>query len=276
MNLREARAKSGASTLRLSDGVTAYHLHGADGPWVVLVHGLFTPMDAWEGLAEALAAAGFRVLRFDQFGRGLSERIPFPHTLDRFVRQLGEMLDAFGIEAAHVVSWSMGGLVAGSFALEHPDRVLRHALIAPGFFLRPPLRLRLASRLPGREAVLAALAGSFVDKLPAQQFRHLDRVPGYRDHLRDQLDCPGSREAFASIVLHYPWQFGLELRPVGEHPRPVLLLWGDDDPVTPYANAARVVELFPRARLVTFPGARHAPHLEHAEQAHAEIVAFLR
>ncbi|HEU4538690.1 MAG TPA: alpha/beta hydrolase, partial [Polyangiaceae bacterium] len=249
---------------------------GADGPWVVLVHGLFTPMEAWAGLAEALAAAGFRVLRYDQFGRGLSERIPFPHTLDRFVRQLGEMLDAFGIGAAHVVSWSMGGLVAGNFALEHPERVLSQVFIAPGFFLSPPLRLRVLASLPGREAAVAALAPLFVDRLPAQQFRQPERAPGYRERLREYLDCPGTREALASTLVHYPWNFGAELRSAGEHPRPVLVLWGDADPVTPYANAARVVELFPRARLVTFPGAKHGPHLEHAEQAQGEIVTFLR
>src|SRR5439155_24983892 len=124
------------------DGVTAYHVHGDAGPWVVLVHGLVTPMYAWESLATALAAAGFRVLRYDQLGRGLSDRPRAQYDLPLYVRQLRQLLAALDIASAHVVGWSMGSVVASRFALESPERVRSHVLIAPGLLVPQPLRLR--------------------------------------------------------------------------------------------------------------------------------------
>jgi alpha-beta hydrolase superfamily lysophospholipase len=59
----------------LSRGVTHYTLEGPqDGPLVVLIHGLTTPAFVWDGIAPVLVARGYRVLRYDLFGRGCSDR----------------------------------------------------------------------------------------------------------------------------------------------------------------------------------------------------------
>jgi len=276
-SLDAARAAAGVSTVRTSDGVTAYRIHGDRGPWVVLVHGLITPMYAWEPLATALAAAGFRVLRYDQLGRGLSDRPALRYDLALYARQLRELLDAVGIARAHVVGWSMGCVVSSRLALDHPDRIDRHVLIAPGLFVEPPLKLKIVSRLPiVGPRIMAASASSFIDGLPAEHLNHPERHPGYRERMREQLAYPGVEASFASTLQHYPWRAGPEFRKVGEHPRPVLLIWGDDDPATRYANAARVRDLYPRAELVTLRGARHAPHVDRADEVQAAIVDFLK
>ena len=119
----------------LSEGLTAYHIAGDRGPWVVLVHGLVTPSYAWEPLAETLAAEGFRVLRYDHFGRGLSDRPAIRYDLDLYVCQLRELIDTLGIESMHLIGWSMGGLIVTRFAAEHPASVASLTLISPGLFL---------------------------------------------------------------------------------------------------------------------------------------------
>jgi len=274
-SLEAARREAGVGTVRLADGVTAYRVHGERGPWVVLVHGLLTPMYAWEGMAEALAAAGFRVLRYDQLGRGLSDRPDVRYDLPLYVRQLSELMTALGIERAHLVSWSMGCIVTSRLALEEPARVQHHVLIAPGLFVHPPLRLRVIARLPFARRIIASRAAAFIDALPAEHLREPGRFPGYLARMREQLRYPGLGASFASTVLHYPWGAGPELRQAGAHPRPVLLVWGEDDPATPYANAWRVQGLFPRAQLLTIPRGRHAPHVEHADEVNAAVARFL-
>jgi pimeloyl-ACP methyl ester carboxylesterase len=122
-SLIQARATVGAQTARLSDGDTAYHRAGDDGPWVVLVHGLVTPSYAWEALAGTLVTEGFRVLRYDEFGRGLSERPPVRYDLDLYVRQLRELTDFLGIETMHLIGWSMGGVIVTRFAAGQRARV---------------------------------------------------------------------------------------------------------------------------------------------------------
>src|SRR5579862_6348425 len=70
-----ARKAAGGSYVKLSDGITHYELSGPDtGRLVVLVHGNSVPYYIWDSTTVALRAAGFRVLRYDMYGRGTSDR----------------------------------------------------------------------------------------------------------------------------------------------------------------------------------------------------------
>jgi pimeloyl-ACP methyl ester carboxylesterase len=274
-SLERARQQAGARTARLADGVTAYHVEGERGPWVVLVNGLLTPMYPWEALSTTLAAAGYRVLRYDLFGRGLSDRPALRYDLALFTRQLYQLTHELGIDAAHFVGWSMGCVICSQLALEHPDLVQKHVLIAPGLFMDPPLVLRIASRLPFSRRIIGAAATVFTELLPMQHLSQAALRPAYTRRMREQLRHPGLADSFASTVTHYPFGAGPEYRSVGDHPRQVLLIWGDRDTGTPYANAPRVQAIFPRTELVTLRGARHAPHVDQPQATEAAILGFL-
>ncbi|MBS9536099.1 alpha/beta hydrolase [Mycobacterium sp. M1] len=273
--LAEARAAAGVQTAQLSAGVTAYHVSGEAGPWVVLVHGILTPSFAFEPLAEMLAAHGFRVLRYDQFGRGLSDRPVADYDLAYYVGQLRELTDRLGIDTMHLIGWSMGAVIASRFAADAPGRVASLCLIAPGLFLRPPYPLRVARRLPGAATVIAAQVGTLIGRLAPLHLSDPAACPDYGSRTAEQLRFPGVGRSFAATVLHFPIDAGSDFSWVGEHPRPVLVIWGDADRVTPYANAPRVLDCFRQATLLTVPGARHAVHLDHADVVHPAIRDFL-
>lgn len=275
-SLAEARAAADVQTVRLSRGVTAYHTAGDTGPWVVLVHGILTPSFAWEPIATMLAGAGFRVLRYDEFGRGLSDRPVAEYGVDLYVDQLRELTDRLGIGTMHLIGWSMGAVIASRFASDAPGRVESLCLIAPGLFLRPPYPLRLLRRLPGVERLIAAQVASLIRRLEPVHLSNPERYPNYRERVSAQLEFPGVGASFASTVVHFPLDAGKDLKPVGEHPRPVLVIWGDADHVTPYRNSGRVLDFFRHATLLTVGGGRHAVHLDHADTVHPAIRDFLR
>ena len=78
-------------------GVTHYDVAGPDsGQRVMLVHGFSVPAYIWDSTVVALTGAGFRVARYDQFGRGYSDRPDVPYTPDLFDRQLLQLLDSLG------------------------------------------------------------------------------------------------------------------------------------------------------------------------------------
>ncbi len=80
------RAGAGGSFIRLSDGCTHYELGGPEnGEAVVLVHGFSVPYFIWDPTFQALTSSGFRVLRFDLYGRGFSDRPRLEYALDLFV-----------------------------------------------------------------------------------------------------------------------------------------------------------------------------------------------
>lgn len=92
------RAEWGGTYQRLSDGVTHYRLDGpVDGPLVVLVHGGTIPIWTWDAQVPAFASAGYRVLTYDAFGRGYSDRPDVSYGRALYAGQLGELLDSLGL-----------------------------------------------------------------------------------------------------------------------------------------------------------------------------------
>lgn len=276
-SLPQAREASSARSASLSNGVTAYHVAGDHGPWVVLVHGLVTPGYVWEPLSELLVAQGYRVLRYDQFGRGLSDRPRVRYDLDLYVRQLRELVDTVGIESMHLIGWSMGAVIVTRFAAECPDRAASIALIAPGLYASGSVKVaaQLLLRLPGARKLVASRIGDVIDRLPQQHLSRPHTFPDYSERAREQLRFPGMAESFASTVAHYPAQAGDQWASVAEHSRPVLVVWGTEDAVTPFANSARVLRLYPGAEFLAVKGAKHAPHLDHAEVVFPAILRHL-
>ena len=118
----------------------AYETFGdPDRPTILLVMGLGTQMIAWpDELCEALADAGFHVVRFDNRDAGLSTFIDAPapsiadlllkrnvaYSLEDMADDAFGLLDHLGIERAHVAGTSMGGMIAQTMALRSPERVL--------------------------------------------------------------------------------------------------------------------------------------------------------
>src|SRR3954453_815233 len=120
-----ARKSAPGKFVQLSQGVTHYDVSGPDtGRTIVLVHGFSVPLYIWDSTAAALSAAGYRVVRYDEYGRGWSDRPDVAYNADLYDHQLGELLDSLHIaEPIDLAGVSMGGFVTGTFAGRHPKRV---------------------------------------------------------------------------------------------------------------------------------------------------------
>ena len=105
----EVRASTSGSYIRLSNGFIHYELSGPDsGQPIVLVHGFSVPYFIFDPTFNFLTKAGWRVLRYDLFGRGFSDRPHVRYNIDLFVRQLKELLDALNIKRVNLIGLSMG------------------------------------------------------------------------------------------------------------------------------------------------------------------------
>ena len=274
-----ARAAAGGSFVDLPDGCTHYELGGpADGRPVGLVHGFSVPGFIWDGTFETLCSAGRRVLRYDLFGRGYTDR---PHTrydLDLFIRQLADLLDALHLPDVDLVGLSMGGVVAAGFTVKYPARVRRLALIDPiGTQPMPLNALYRAALLPGiselalgligTERMVAGLASDFFDPTEVEHFRA---------RYREQMAFRGFKRAIISTLRNKVVDGSPDTyRRLGQLQTPVLLLWGRHDATLPFAQSRSIIELVPRARFQIVEGAGHIPNVEQPEATHALLLAFL-
>jgi 3-oxoadipate enol-lactonase len=115
--------------IALHDHETVVASVGTDGPPVLLVHALGLDWRMWEPVLPALAA-GRRVFAYDIRGHGAAAGSPVPGTMNDTANDLVGVLDALGLDRAHVVGLSYGGGIAQTAAVAHPERFASLALLA--------------------------------------------------------------------------------------------------------------------------------------------------
>ncbi len=272
-----ARAGAPGKFVRLTDGVTHYEVTGTpDGRTAVLVHGYSVPYYIWDSTAAALASHGFRVVRLDLFGRGLSDRPDVEYDAALFDRQITGLLDSLHITGlVDVMGLSMGGAVAAQFAVRHPERTHSLTLVDPAAarssvprMIRLPL---IGSYIWQTTAVPAMADGQFSD------FAEPGHFPDWADKYRPQMRYRGFGRALRSTSINSA-RVNLDsvYSAVGKLSMPVLLIWGTQDNTVPFALSANVRRDIPRAEFHPIEHAGHIPNVERASEVSAIMLEFLQ
>ncbi len=276
LTLDMARSAPGAMDFaQLSAGFTHYQRVGpAHGNPVVLVHGLTTPCFAWDSTVGALVDAGHRVLRFDLYGRGLSERPHIQGGLADYVRQLKEISADW--PCFDLVAWSWGCGVAAAFAVEFPEKVKRIVLLAPGGLGEGYQSTFRLLKIPLLGELFAATLGSVgllrdVDKCFVQP----EKFAWYKRRFREQLAWDGYDRLFLATMRHCPARLAPTYAALAEHSFPVDVLWGTADQKVPWTLQEEFVRLVPRAELHPIEGAGHAAQVEHPAKFNHVLLSLL-
>ena len=272
-----ARAGAPGTFARLSDGVTHYELAGAneDGRTVVLLSGATVPYYIWDSTAAALAGHGFRVLRYDYYGRGYSDRPALRYDLATYDRQLTELLDTLGIRGpVDVAGVSMGGAIAASFADTHPDRVRTITLVDPAIGVSHETPLPLRNAFTGNLAL--TFGASSMAKGQLDDFVHPERYPDWVSRYEVQMRYPGFRRSILETQRHDVFKRPARtFQTLARSGIPMLVLWGKEDHTVPITFSDTIRAAFPRAELHVIEGAAHLPHIEQAAVVDSILVKFL-
>jgi pimeloyl-ACP methyl ester carboxylesterase len=269
-----ARAQAPGEFIELRHG--AVHVLD-DGPRaapaVILVNGFSVPSYVWEPLDRALVAAGYRVVRFDLYGRGWSARPDVVHDRALFAEQLRELIDALGLDRVDLVGLSMGGAIVGHFAARHPERIRTLTLVAPLTRARDiaPLQTPIIGEWLNRVWLLPKLAASQMS-----DFVHPERHAGWSERFEPQMRYDGFGRAILSTLRHVMTQDSLgDFATVGRSDIPSLLIWGRQDSVVPFADSEAVRAAMPSIRFVPVDEAGHLPHKEQEAEVAAALIEFL-
>ena len=275
-----ARAGAGGDFIALDDGMVHYELAGPEAaPTVVFLHGFATPYLIWDFNFSAVTAAGYRVLRFDLYGRGYSDR---PETvaygLDLFDRQLLQLIERLKLRTPLTLAGvSMGGAISVLFAERHPELVNGLILVDPAGFPMPvPGALKLL-RVPGLgEYLMHVLGDRSIRAGIAANFFDESLLPDFERKFTVQLQYEGYQRAQLASLRDMPLQFlEASYRAVGAAGTPVLLLWGRGDAVIPFETSQQVMAAMPQARLLVIDLAGHVPNYEKPEVVNPAMLAFL-
>ncbi|MDB0070508.1 alpha/beta hydrolase [Gammaproteobacteria bacterium] len=231
---------------------------------VVLVHGFSTPHFVWDGMKEFLVDAGYKVLVYDHFGRGFSERPSVVYDQDLYVESLKGLLDYQNIsQSIHLVGYSMGGPVVGYFTQQYPDLVKSISFIAPAGFMKEDSVSRIAVMpvvgdwfwqvfgkwLYFREVRNEATSSDNSVALPQSEFVKKYSV---------QMKYKGLIEALLSTVRNFNFFNAKRMfDKVGDLKIPTITIWGTDDGVVPFAGSSELMQSIPHSELKIINEGKH-------------------
>ena len=274
-----ARLQADGSFITLTDGVTHYELGGPEnGQPVVLVHGFSTPYFIFDTTFEFLVKAGFRVLRYDLFGRGLSDRPHADYNIHLFVRQLKDLLDTLDVKRINLVGLSMGGPITAAFINKNPDYVVRHILIDPAGAKRVALPSALeALKIPVLGELAFGLFGSVsLVKGIASDMLNQEAVAHFQNQYKVQMQYKGFKSAILSTIRNGMLESFYETYVrVGDLKKPTLLFWGRQDKTVPFEYSQAVTQAIPHTEFHIIENCGHIPHYEKPEVVNPILLEFL-
>ena len=238
---------------------------------VVLLHGLGGDVGFWAAEQAALAAH-FRVLAIDLRGSGESLPCSGPFSMQDLAGDVIDVLDAAGIESAHIVGFSMGGLVAQALAVEHPARVRRLVLAAT--FAITNMQARLFLEAVGSVYRNGASAKQMFELiLPwlfSPAFLSGPHASPYLDYPED-AEGEQSREDWLRLLDAQLAFDGLDL--LASIKAPTLVVAGEEDRLAPLTDAEQLTQGIEGAVLRVLPGG-HLMNVESPDAFQKVLISF--
>ncbi|MBC7442479.1 MAG: alpha/beta fold hydrolase [Ramlibacter sp.] len=272
----------GTAMLDLDGTTVRYRVTGSGTP-VLALHGIGQSLDDWNEQHDRLAAH-HTVYSLDLPGFGYSERMPGTATLARLASILPLFLDAVGVTApVPVIGNSLGGAVAMTFAVSHPERVAALVLAnSAGFGPEVAMVLRLLTvKAIGRALLRPTLKNStrtvqslFYDKslVTEERIRHSYALSQRRAHSQTLLELANDLGTLRGI--RPEWRTAL-VDALTKLDIPTLVVWGDRDHVLPSAHLHAAALTLPRAESHLFEKTGHMPQIERPDEFAALVEDFL-
>ncbi len=255
----------------LSDVRCYYELLGEGDP-LLLIPGLGANCRVWDPVLPLLAK-DFSLILVDNRGMGRSVARRKPRTLADYAADYAELLDELQLDRAHVLGLSLGGLIAQRFAIEHPSRVDRLALVS--------CTDRFSAYLMRVTQLLGHSLRWFPREMFVQTMELLGTSPLYLDANVDEIDRVARERVRTGVPAR---AMGDQLRCLmrSEVPAdryvitaPTLVVAGEHDALIPNCYARLMAGKIPGSRFVLIPGAGHNPMSETPDEVIPLIAKFL-
>jgi 3-oxoadipate enol-lactonase len=251
-----------------------YEVTGKSGKTpVLMIQGLGASKNAWN-LQRIAMATRFRCISFDNRGAGRSDKPTEPFTLEQMADDAIAVLDAAGIETAHVVGASMGGVISQIVAVKYPQRVRSLTLVCTA-----------CRNHPWRQELLQSWAKTADEKgmievgkeaaqwvMSPRSFRRL--VPAFT--WMGPLAALRPRHSFVSqidAILNTREELVDQLSTITA---PTMVIVGNQDILTPRGDSEEIAERIPNAELVVISGAAHGLMMEHSSTFNKILIEFLQ
>jgi pimeloyl-ACP methyl ester carboxylesterase len=252
-----------------------YEVHGKGEPFVMIA-GITCSMAFWFK-AIPVFSRQYRLVVFDNRGAGRSDAPDIPYTMEMMANDLAGLLDAIGIDSAHILGHSLGGAVAQQFALCYPRRLRSLILASTGFGGPPSIRsnntevTRYFERMPSLPLEEVVMEGLHL--MLSQEF--IDKEPGFiQEYIAKSIEHPAPAHAMMRQGQALMGFNTYERLP--EIKAPTLVITGDADMFGPAENSNIMASRIPGAELVILKNMGHGFMFEAEDESNRIMLDFLR
>lgn len=235
---------------------------GAGDTTLVLLHGYGESLMSWRAVADRLGRR-FRVVAVDLPGFGVSDKPAGPYTLEAMHRRMATFIARWTDGPVIVVGHSMGGEIAASLAISEP-RIVAAVLIAPAGY---EIAGVIDSLPPGVAGLAGAATPLVIPVHDPQWLREPDSIAGY-----DPVLDTAYRHAARTVLEQFDFAaLRARFRTLA---KPVLVIWGRQDPTIPFETGEAIMAELPCATLVAIDPALHRPHQAQPDRVARAIEQF--
>ena len=269
------------SFIELPNGFTHYELSNPEKEnTVILVHGFSVPYFIYDPTFEFLTGSGFRVVRYDLFGRGFSDRPDTRYNIDLFVNQLADLLNALHFtRPVSLVGLSTGGPITAAFTVRFPERVHKLVLIDPiGARILALARILKVAAMPlVGEIIISLFRSDGIVKNIASNLLDRELVGHFQDRYIAAIQYEGFKRGILSSIRNGMLDSFLKIyEQVGKMDKPVLLFWGRNDPTVPFKHSHDLRAAMPNLEFQVIENCGHIPHHEKPKEVNPILLDFLR
>lgn len=272
----EIRAQAPGQFLLLEEGNVHYRLQGPESaPLIVFIHGGgVTGEEVWKKNIPFFLEKGYRVLSYDLYGRGYSDRPRVAHNPELFLTQTEQLLEGLNIDQSfHLVALSMGAMIALDYSYAHPSKVKKVVLIDPAaagtYEINPLLRIPLISNF----LMTVAWYPKAIEN-QRKEFVSDEKFNTYAQRLAYFMNFKGYKRSNYSTwknMLNKSKLHLVEAIP----PSRLLLIYGDKDPYFRNGQKESFKSRLPSMKTAKIQNAGHMPNYEQPEEVNQLIFDFL-
>jgi 3-oxoadipate enol-lactonase len=257
-----------------ANGISMYYeVHGQGIP-LVLISGLGGDHTFWDTSIEIFSAS-FKVIVFDTRGIGKTATPEEPYTMDIFAEDLAGLMTALQIEKAHILGFSMGGVIAQTFAVKYPDKVLKLILAAtfPVMNIQPRLFLDAVATVYERGITTEQMFKLILPWLFAPSFLDNPNNTAFLQFNEDEVD---GQPLHAWINQYTALKNANTISCLHRINCPVLIISADQDRLAHLEDGRALVKHIPDSILNIINDSGHLINFEQPEIFHQSVLTFFQ
>lgn len=276
--LEAAQENSNDEYLKLELGKMRYKVYGNENQnTLILIHGFNGYMECWNPNIESLVDSGYKVVVYDLWGRGLSDRPRIDLKIEVFRKQLNDLIEFIGSKKVSLIGSSFGCVIASDYTLSYPKKIDKLVFVGPAGWpseentpssmINVPILSQTVFHFFGQRILKPKVEDYLYDK---ENFtwavEYWEKYANYDGYTRSAL----SALKYSPVIDNLKgWE------QIGKQEKPILFIWGENDVSFPFSNAEKAKKLIPKTKIIGIENSAHWVNIEKPELVNNEIISYL-